>query len=152
MNPKETQSTNIWLGKPKNWTAEMGECIQLPATRLEGTEGIRYESQWVPSEQERLAIFNGAPVILSIFSAAHPPVWVGVEGVAEPEPVLPKTQVPDKNGFLHCTPSTPMPADRDQMGQRWLHVNVWKMGTSTATHEHYKCRVCGTQFTQEVPE
>lgn len=40
-------------------------------------------SYWTPTREEKLAILEGAPIVLSFIGQTHPPVRVGVEGVAQ---------------------------------------------------------------------
>lgn len=76
-------SNNRVLGAPQGWDQGAVSCNALPVTMHQEQTGIRQVSYWQPSEAEKKAIAEGALVELSVFSAAHPPVWIGVEGVEE---------------------------------------------------------------------
>jgi hypothetical protein len=40
-----------------------------------------FESVWVPDDEERLAIANGANIELNVLGPGHPPVFLAVTGV-----------------------------------------------------------------------
>ena len=68
------QPTRI-LGKPQDWNeAEQGECKALNIRDIV-VDGTRFmESIWTPTDEERAAIANGAPVVLWVSGTAHPVV------------------------------------------------------------------------------
>lgn len=78
MTPGTIKGATTTLGQPETWDeAEHGRCAALAVRQGEYT----LESAWVPNEAEKAAIAAGAPVILTIWGMAHPPVSVNVEGV-----------------------------------------------------------------------
>lgn len=80
MNPVQHPSNNDVLGAPPGVSIE--ECRALPITRVQYDNGLpAVWSYWQPTDAERLAIANGAPVRLSIYGLTHPPLHVGVDGI-----------------------------------------------------------------------
>lgn len=76
MTPGEIKGANTALGAPKNWDAEtQGECAVL---KVRTGAGIM-ESAWYPSDEEKVAIAAGRPVILTVWGATHPPVSLNAE-------------------------------------------------------------------------
>ncbi len=58
------------------------------------------------------------------------------------------------NGRLLCAPQHPMPKG---VGGRWSHTSVEHTGDSSDFHlgqefDDYRCRDCGTSWTEEVPQ
>lgn len=80
MDSIKTATTNSTLGPPESWTKERdGECTPLPITRTDDGRGNHImQSTWVPDRDELDALNAGAPVILTIWGAMHPPVAVSV--------------------------------------------------------------------------
>ena len=75
------KNANLVFGPPKDWNSERdGECSSLPVFK----DGETFSSAWKPTAQELAALNAGHAVILTIFSAVHPPVSIGVSG--EPVP------------------------------------------------------------------
>jgi len=69
---------NVMLGAPEG---KEGEVDCLPVIR--GANG--YTSQWKPTPEEVAAIFSGAPILLYVMGAVHPPVAVTVGPIPELE-------------------------------------------------------------------
>lgn len=76
-------TNNRVLGAPHGWNQDQVSCNALPVTLKQEQTGMRQVSYWQPSEAEKKAIADGALVELSVYGAAHPPVWINVEGVEE---------------------------------------------------------------------
>lgn len=83
MNFTQHPSNNKVLGAPPGWDQKAMTCHALPVTAIKQGDQVRMVSFWRPTESERAAIASGALVQLSIFSASHPPVHIGVEGVPD---------------------------------------------------------------------
>lgn len=82
MRPIQHPSNNDVLGAPKG--VSIDECKALPITRVKYPNGMAgVWSYWQPSEAEKQAITNGAPVRFSCLGITHPPVSIGVDGIEE---------------------------------------------------------------------
>jgi hypothetical protein len=67
------------LGAPKGWDpATQGRCLSLPVRDEIDAAGHRMSSAWLPTPEELAAIAAGAPIHLTIFAGAHPPVMLSV--------------------------------------------------------------------------
>jgi hypothetical protein len=76
-------TNNQVLGAPPSWDhSQQGYCNALPVTKVLEGDRVSMVSFWRPSAAELKAINAGAPIMLWIHSASHPPVSIGVEGVA----------------------------------------------------------------------
>ena len=61
-------------------------CQDLPVRMELGADPLGapvMRSWWAPTAAERRALADGAAVCIDVFSAAHPPIVVGVESVEE---------------------------------------------------------------------
>lgn len=76
-------SNNRVLGAPVGWKQQETPCHALPVTAIDDDGRTVMCSFWRPTKDEVAAIQNGALVQLWIHSAAHPPVSLTVEGVAD---------------------------------------------------------------------
>jgi len=88
-NPAATRR----LGAPPNWDqARDGECGALEiADVIDEKSGNRVmESLWRPAPEELAALNAGAAVVLGIFGATHPVVYLGC--TAPPKHDLPEGQ------------------------------------------------------------
>jgi hypothetical protein len=47
---------------------------------------------------------------------------------------------------MHCTKENPMPDNRDQMGQHWIHHDVEETADLDMYGVAYKCNSCGLEF------
>lgn len=71
------------FGKPQDWNeAENGPCGALSVCDIVSDGKKFMESLWTPTDEERAAIANGAPVVLWVSGTAHPVVALCV---ADPE-------------------------------------------------------------------
>lgn len=76
MTPGVIKGATTVLGAPKDWDAAThGECAGLAVRQGDYV----LETAWIPSEEEKAAIAAGAPIILTIWGMAHPPVSINVE-------------------------------------------------------------------------
>jgi len=83
MNPTQHPSNNFVLGAPPDWD-QTGPvpCRALAATRALYPNGEPVIlSYWRPSAADLAALNAGALLELAVAGGAHPPVWIGVEGV-----------------------------------------------------------------------
>jgi hypothetical protein len=81
MRPTQHPSNNTVLRPPPGATIE--ECTPLPITRRQYANGQDVVlSYWRPSDAERKAIAEGALIEFHAWGRTHPPVFIGVEGVA----------------------------------------------------------------------
>lgn len=71
-------SNNVVFGAPKDWDQKELPCGALPITQTD--DGCKV-SFWQPSTEELKAITDGKPIMLYVYSAGHPVVALGVEGV-----------------------------------------------------------------------
>lgn len=80
MKPLNSVNCNRDLGKPKNWTPEMGECESLPIMDYHDEQHNDWMvSFWSPSVEELAQLNAGQAITLGIFGKAnHPVVFVGV--------------------------------------------------------------------------
>lgn len=73
------------LGAPESWDQDgaSGKCATLWVrdTQLAGGEPCMI-SAWFPTPEEIAAIQRGEPVYLYVIATGHPPVHLGVKGVA----------------------------------------------------------------------
>lgn len=77
MNPIEIDGSNAVYHKPSDMTHE--ECASLHV-RVETVErNTMIKSAWMPTEQERIKIALGQPVILTIYGMGQPAVSLHVE-------------------------------------------------------------------------
>jgi len=84
MNPTTHPSNNATLGPPRGWDYAAMPCGALSITRIDCEDGSSaMVSFWKPDAQELADLNRGASVMLSVYSAAHPPVAVAVS-----EPML----------------------------------------------------------------
>jgi len=76
-------STHVF-GAPKNWDETVhGKCIGLPLLKMEGESGLTtYTSFWAPTFWERIKLFFGAKVALSI-AGMQPAVALSAERIKE---------------------------------------------------------------------
>lgn len=83
MNPVRHPTTNIELGKPKDWNEErQGQCMMLPATvsfAQHNEDPPMFETYWEPTPEEIAMLEVGGKVRLVVYGAKHPPVWVDVQ-------------------------------------------------------------------------
>jgi hypothetical protein len=82
VRPTQHASNNDVLGAPPGMTVD--ECKPLAITRVkysDGTPGVW--SYWAPTAEERAAIAAGALVRVGALGHTHPPIHLGVDGVAE---------------------------------------------------------------------
>jgi hypothetical protein len=77
MNPIEINGSNRVFTKPKDMTDE--ECGPL-YVRVERYENYHttIKSAWQPTDEERIKIALGEPIILTIIGISHPPVALSV--------------------------------------------------------------------------
>lgn len=47
---------------------------------------------------------------------------------------------------MNCTKENPMPENRDQMGQHWIHHDVEELKDLDTFGVLYKCNSCGHEF------
>lgn len=70
---------NRELKPPKDWDAEKhGECVPLPVFAEVVNGDMRLTSAWKPAPIELEALYDGQPVLLTIFGTTHPACVVGV--------------------------------------------------------------------------
>lgn len=82
MRAMKIAGANVRLGPPENWDpSKHGKCAALDIRRT----GPLLQSEWLPTDQERALIARGAPIILTIFGNAHPPVALEVSGATDQE-------------------------------------------------------------------
>jgi len=75
--PVRTPSTNVVLTLPEDKGKPAEKRSDLPAERcVDGTGKHLIETVWQPDPGEQKALANGAPVILHVWGAGHPPVSV----------------------------------------------------------------------------
>jgi hypothetical protein len=70
MNPIHAPECNTTLGPPRGMTED--QCGSLPARHCHETG--TFTTYWQPDDVERQAIASGGPVMLTLWSRAHPPV------------------------------------------------------------------------------
>lgn len=75
MKPRAHPSNNLTLNPAPG---DEGKVVPLSCTRDEF--GVR--SYWQPSEVELASLLAGQPVEFYCAGPTHPPIWIGVEGVA----------------------------------------------------------------------
>lgn len=78
MKPIEFEGQTALLGPPPGYPK--GECGALPVIAFAGGS---MSSFWKPTPEDLVMLANGACIRLDVHGGAHPPVWVGVERVAE---------------------------------------------------------------------
>lgn len=67
------------LGAPANWKEEdHGRCDYLPIRDEQTPQGPVMTSAWEPTPDELALILKGAPVMLTVWGTAHPPVALHV--------------------------------------------------------------------------
>lgn len=78
MNRMQHPSNNAVLGAPEGWDQKSLPCGAMPITQvtIDGVPGI--VGWFQPSEDERIAIANGAPIALWIIGNTMPPVSLEV--------------------------------------------------------------------------
>lgn len=77
MKPGHIYAATHCLGAPANWDEKKdGPCGKLDV-RPRGDDGT-FESVWYPTQNEIELLAVGHPVILTIWSASHPPVSLNV--------------------------------------------------------------------------
>jgi hypothetical protein len=53
---------------------------------------------------------------------------------------------------MHCTKENPMPGDRDQMGQHWIHHDVREVEDLDVFGVKFSCNSCGHVFVvRDIP-
>ncbi len=72
MKPIDFEGTNTVYHKPDNMTDD--ECRPLPVMKHDD----HMTSCWVPTDEERSSIANGANIALTVWGEGHPPVAVYV--------------------------------------------------------------------------
>lgn len=72
MKPGKIDGANFNLSKPQDWQDKLGDCGDL-WVRVDN-ERQTMTSAWYPTEEEKAAIARGAPIVLSVWGAGHPPV------------------------------------------------------------------------------
>lgn len=79
MNRVQHPSNNAVLGAPVGWKQGELPCGALPITRTE-VNGVPAIACWFqPTERERLAIADGAPIALWVIGNTMPPVALEVD-------------------------------------------------------------------------
>jgi hypothetical protein len=79
MRPTQHASNNDVLEAPKGMSIE--ECTPLAVTRVEEGDKRYVLSFWRPSPAELQAIADGKCIYIATLGRAHPPLWLGVDGV-----------------------------------------------------------------------
>jgi hypothetical protein len=85
MKAVEFQGQSVVLNPPKGWDngGDTAQCGALPI-QLQDQDGMPVmRSAWRPSQEEILALLEGAHICVGIVGTAHPPIQVYVEKVEE---------------------------------------------------------------------
>lgn len=75
-------ATNV-LGAPEGWNQEDRKCGRLPVRIERDGELLTMTSAWSPTPDELARLNKGAPVLLRIVGASHPPVMLYVGDAPE---------------------------------------------------------------------
>lgn len=79
MQPGKIDGATRALGAPPDWdAATQGECETLTIRDVVLMHTHAMQSAWYPSEEEKQAIVQGRPIILTVWSRTHPPVSIDV--------------------------------------------------------------------------
>lgn len=78
MIPVRIQGFTNYLGAPIGWEPDKhGPCAHLAVrVEIDLELGVSMSSAWEPTPEEIALIVAGAPIILKVFGAGHPPVWL----------------------------------------------------------------------------
>lgn len=74
--------SNLTLKAPPNWNDAEGSCGDLPVLVKQTINGLSFTSAWRPTPGEMAKLVAGAPILLEIIAAGHPPVSITVGDVS----------------------------------------------------------------------
>jgi len=79
-----------YLGKPSDWRPDdQGPCNHLAIRDEMTTAGHGMTSAWEPLPEEIERIKAGAPILLTVLGAVHPPVAMSVGAALDDNPTTP---------------------------------------------------------------
>lgn len=81
MRPVKLQDETRSFAAPQSWDESEGPCDTLSIYDYASENGNVMVSAWMPDDEERKALIDGAVLYLHIHGAVHPVVGLAIQGL-----------------------------------------------------------------------